>query len=682
MTGEARLKKIRNIGIIAHIDAGKTTLTERILYYSGRTYKIGEVHNGEAVMDWMPEEQERGITITSAVTTCQWMGHSINLIDTPGHVDFTIEVERSLRVLDGAVAVFSAVEGVEPQSETVWHQADHYRVPKLAFINKLDRIGADFAGTLEQMREKLGANPLVITLPWGQEDRFQGVLDLLTLKAVRWKEQTLGAEMEILEIPEELASDVMRYREVLVETLSDWDDRILENYLAGEEIPTKTLVEAIRLGTLELRLVPVYAGAALRNKGVQPLLDGIVHFLPHPLDIPPMAGINPKTQLKEEREPKDSAPLSLLAFKIQMDQGRKMTYGRIYSGSVRTGQEILNVSRGVPEKVARLLRLHANKKERIELAQAGDIVAFMGLKSTTTGDTLTDPQHPILFESMEFYLPVISLALEPKTSSEQERLAFALSKLTEEDPTVQVKMDAETGQNILSGMGELHLEVLVQRMLREFNLQVNVGNPQVVYRETITQPAEAQETFDRELGGSRHFARLTLMVRPQERGKGNAFLNLVPPESFPPEWAKAVEAAIFDAMTSGVVQGYPFLDILASLVAVEVQEGASSEIAFRIAAALAFRKACEGGEPVLLEPIMRMEVLCPDDFLGEVVGDIHTRKGKVTGITAKKKIQIIQASLPLSRTFGYSTDLRSLTQGRGTFTLQFSHYDRIPEKKA
>jgi elongation factor G len=674
MAGESRLRKTRNIGIMAHIDAGKTTLTERILYYTGKSHKMGEVHDGEAVMDWMPEEQERGITITSAVTTCQWLQHTINLIDTPGHVDFTIEVERSLRILDGAVAVFCAVGGVEPQSETVWHQADRYHVPKIAFVNKMDRVGADFEQTVTQIREKLGARPLVLHLPWGREETFQGTIDLLRMKALRWRDETLGAEYDILDIPEGMRKEAETYRENLLETLADLDDQIMEGYLAGLDLPPEVLIPVIRRGTIALHIVPVFCGAALRNKGVQPLLDGIVHFLPNPLDIPPVTGKNPLTQKTETRPAADDAPFAGLAFKIHMDQGRKLTFLRIYSGTLTSGQEIFNATKGVKERVARILRIHANKRERIEQARAGDIIGLMGLKDTATGDSLTDPDHPIVLEAIEVYEPVISLAVEPKTVGQQDKILQVLEKIAQEDPTFRFRFDEDSGQTVISGMGELHLEVLLQRMEREYNLSVNTGKPQVVYRETIEEEVEIEETFDRELGGTRHHAQVRLRLIPNRRGEGNLFLNLIPEDAQPQPPVAAIQAALEEACSSGVIAGYPVTDIKIILESAQTVESQVSEMAFRVAASLAFRNGCLQAKPVLLEPVMKLEIIVPEEFLGEIIGDLHARKGKIEQILPRKKVQHIQAVAPLSQLFGYSTALRSASQGRATFTMQFSHY--------
>jgi len=677
MAGEARLRKTRNIGIMAHIDAGKTTLTERILYYTGRSHKMGEVHDGEAVMDWMPEEQERGITITSAVTTCQWLQHTINIIDTPGHVDFTIEVERSLRILDGVVAVFDAVGGVEPQSETVWHQADKYHVPKMAFVNKMDRIGADFKNTIEQIREKLGAHPLIIHLPWGKEDGFKGSIDLLNMKAVQWREETLGMEYQDLDIPESMLEEALLQREALLETLSDLDDTVLDRYLGGQEIPASELIPVIRRGTIDLKIVPIFCGAALRNKGVQPLLDGIVNFLPTPMDIPPVNGRNPLSGQMENRPARDDAPFSGLAFKISMDQGRKLTYLRIYSGSVSVGQEVLNPTKNIRERVARILRMHANKRERLEQARAGEIVGLMGLKSTGTGDSLTDPEHPVILEAIEVYQPVISLAIEPKTVGQQEKINGVLEKISEEDPTFQFRYDEDSGQTIISGMGELHLDVLLHRMEREYHLSVSTGKPQVVYQETIEQAGEIEETFDRELGGIRHQARVRLRLVPNKPGEGNLFLNLIPEDTLPRPPLEAIESAIHESFTSGVLAGYPVMDVKVILEAAQSTESQFSEMAFRVAAAMAFRNGCLRASPILLEPIMKLEIIVPDEFLGEIIGDINARKGKIEQILSRKKVQQIQALAPLSQLFGYSTALRSASQGRATFTMQFARYSKV-----
>jgi len=670
------LNKTRNIGIIAHIDAGKTTVTERILFYSGRVHKMGEVHNGEATMDWMVEERERGITITSAVTSCEWQGHAINIIDTPGHVDFTIEVERSLRVLDGAIGVFCAVGGVEPQSETVWHQADRYKVPKIVFINKLDRIGADFHRAVDMIQDRLAAVPLVLQLPWGVEDSFRGVIDLLSMKAVLWEDESLGATVTTVPLPEEMAEEAVRYRELLLETLADKDDSVMERYLADEEIPVQELKAAIRRATTGMKLVPVCCGAALRNKGIQPLLDSIVDYLPSPLDVPPITGTNPSTGEVESRPPKTKGPFCALAFKVMMDQGRKMTYLRVYSGTVKAGEPVVNPGRGLVEKPARLLKMHSNKRERIDEASAGDIVAAMGLKLTTTGDTLCDEAHPILLEPIQFNDPVISLAVEPRGVQDHDRLLDALAKLSDEDPTFRFRIDEETGQTLISGMGELHLEIVVGRLKREFLVPVNQGKPQVVYRETITVPVEEETLFKRELAGQEHFAGIRIRLSPLQRGSGNPFVNECADPMLTEVFLEAIRSGIGEAQAGGTLLGYPVCDVQTSLLGVQIKENLTDVMAFKAAANMGFRGAFQKGAPVLLEPIMKTEVLAPEEFTGEVIGDLHARQGKIEQIVNTGAIQILTASVPLSKMFGYSTDLRSVTHGRGTFTMQFSHYDR------
>ncbi|QCQ21027.1 elongation factor G [Desulfoglaeba alkanexedens] len=677
-----KLKAIRNIGIIAHIDAGKTTVTERILYYTGRSHRIGEVHEGTAVMDWMEQEQERGITITSAVTTCHWKGHEIHLIDTPGHVDFTIEVERSLRVLDGAIAVFCGVGGVEPQSETVWHQADKYHVPKIAFVNKMDRIGADLPAVLDQMREKLKANPLLLQLPVGREAEFRGVIDLLEMKQVTWFDETLGASYEYGEIEPELLDAAREAREELVARVAEWDDGLMERYLEGLPIDSAQLIPVIRKLTLELRMVPVLCGSALKNKGIQPLLDAIGHYLPCPMDVPPVQGIHPVTKEPEKRLSSVSEPFAALAFKIFMDQGRKLTYARIYSGKVRAGDMVYNVTKGTRERLSRIFQMHANKRERQEEAEAGSIVALMGLKSATTGDTLCDPDHPILLESIEFYQPVISTAVEPKTRADQDKLLEALQRLAEEDPTFLFQENEDTGQMVISGMGELHLEIIVTRLQREYNVNVNVGKPQVVYRETIQKEARGLGVFDREISGSRQFAGVELFLSPRGRNKGNLIESRVRDGSIPDAFLGAVEEGVSDALTSGEILGYPVTDTLVTLVGGQAQEGISTELAFRVAAAMAFRDAFRQGDPTLLEPYMAVEILVPEEFLGEVIADLNLRKGRIEGISARKAVQVVEAMVPLSKMFGYSTTLRSATQGRATFSMQFSHFDLLCEPKS
>ena len=669
------LSKTRNIGIIAHIDAGKTTVTERILYYTGRLHKMGEVHDGEATMDWMVEERERGITITSAVTSCEWHGASVNIIDTPGHVDFTIEVERSLRVLDGAIGVFCAVGGVEPQSETVWHQADHYRVPKIAFINKMDRVGADFFRTVGMMRERLAARPLVLQLPWGSEEGFRGIIDLLAMKAVIWHEDTLGAEFEEVPIPGEMEEEAAAHRERLLETLSDMDDSVMELYLADEPVEPQLLKAAVRRAALSMKAVPVLCGSALKNKGIQPLLNAIVDYLPSPVEVPPVEGIHPATGEKIRLLPKANDPPCALAFKVQMDQGRKMTYLRLYSGTVNVGQILYNPGKGSKEKIARLLKMHSNKRERIESAAAGDIVAAMGLKLTATGDTLCTEEAPVLLETIAFQEPVISIALEPKRVQDNDRLLDSLGKLAEEDPTFRFKIDEDTGQTLVSGMGELHLDVILQRMKREYQVETNQGKPQVVYRETVTGTAEHEEVFERELAGRQRFAAVKIRVAPRARGEGNAYENLYQGEPVPEEFQAAVRQGILEAETSGILMGYPVIDVSTALLDIRAKE-TSDALAFKIAAAIAYKNACEKAGAAMLEPVMRTEILVPDDFLGEVIGDLNTRQGKIEQIMKKGAVQVVAASVPLSRMFGYSTALRSVTQGRATYTMQFGHYDK------
>ena len=674
MGSTVKLKNIRNIGIIAHIDAGKTTLTERILYYTGKTHKMGEVHNGAAVMDWMPEEQERGITITSAVTTCEWQGCQINIVDTPGHVDFTIEVERSLRVLDGAIGVFDAVNGVEPQSETVWHQADKYRVPKLAFINKMDRLGADFEAAVQSLREKLGARPLLLTIPLGQEDRFEGVINVLKQKAVFWEEESLGAVYQEVPIPAEFTDLAQQAYENLVEALSDVDDQIMEAYVAGEALSLEQLVSAIHQATIRLQVVPTYCGSALRNKGVQPLLDGIVTFLPNPTEVPAVTGENPLSGETEQRPARREGPLAALVFKVIMDQGRKLSYVRIYSGTLKTGQDVYNPIKKVTEKAARILRMHANQRERLDEAPAGNLVGVMGLKQSTTGDTLCSPDAPIILEPIESYVPVMSLAVEPQTRDDQEKLDAALSRLVEEDPSVRVQTDEETGQVILSGMGELHLEVLMHRMEREFHTRVMAGRPQVVYRETIAQAASASAAFDRELAGKRHYAAVTVKVAPRLRGEGNLVRSELPEEHPGAGYNPVMLEAVNGALLAGAVYGQPVVDVEATIVAAELREGLASDMAFRVAAMQAAKQACLEAQPVLLEPIMRVEIIVPEEFMGEVIGDFNARKGKIEELQSKGSTRVIAGLAPLASMFGYATALRSATQGRGTFTMQFHHF--------
>ncbi|MFI5330857.1 MAG: elongation factor G [Desulfobaccales bacterium] len=676
-----RLTAVRNIGIIAHIDAGKTTLTERILYYSGRTHKMGEVHNGAAVMDWMPEEQERGITITAAVTTCQWKGCVINIIDTPGHVDFTIEVERSLRVLDGAIGVFDAVSGVEPQSETVWHQADKYRVPKMAFINKMDRMGANFWAAVDSMKEKLGTHPLVLTIPWGEEDRFQGIIDLLSMQALKWREETLGVFFDEMEIPSDLKAAAGAAREALVEALAEVDDEVMEAYLAERELSSEELKAGLHRATLALRGVPTYCGSALRNKGVQPLLDGIKDFLPNPTEVPAIIGQHPQTGAEESRPSRVDGPLAALAFKIMVDQSQRLTYVRLYSGTLKSGQEVYNPVKGVSEKVARILRMHANKREPLEAAHAGSIVALLGLKITSTGDTLCSRDRPIILEPISSYVPVISLAIEPLTRDDQEKLGPALARVSEEDPSLQITTDEDTGQVLLSGMGELHLEVIQHRLEREFHAHIRAGRPQVVYRETIAAAVEEAGSFDRELAGKHHFAEVRLSLSPRPRGSGNAFVSMLPEDHPAQNFVAIIGQAVQEALEGGVVYGHPAVDVAVALTEATLKEGLSSEMAFRIAAMTALKQGFTQAQPQLLEPIMKVEIIAPEEFTGEVMGDFASRKGKVEQLMAKGMVRLITGTAPLAEMFGYATNLRSLTQGRGTFTLQFDHYGFVERRE-
>jgi len=670
------ISKIRNIGIIAHIDAGKTSITERILYYTGRSYKMGEVHDGEAVMDWMPYEQERGITITSAVTTCHWQGAEIHIIDTPGHVDFTIEVERSLRVLDGAIGVFCAVGGVQPQSETVWYQADKHHVPKIAFVNKLDRAGADYLRTVQMISDRLGANPLIMQIPVGLEESFQGVLDLLTMKQLIWDEETLGATFRVTDIPKHLMETAVEYREKLLESVAEIDDRIMDAYLAEVPVTSEMLVPAIRKATIGLEIVPVFCGSALKNKGIQPLLDGIVDFLPSPVDVLPMEGVDPEAGQMKKAIPSERSPLAALVFKVMMDQGRRLNYVRIYSGRLHTGDEVLNPTKGAKEKVARILSMHANKRGRIAEAGVGSIVGVVGLKTSVTGDTLCHPSDPIVLEPIDAYEPVISVAVEPKTHADQERIEQALSKLEIEDPTFGVKYDEDTGQIIISGMGELHLEILVSRLKREFHTQVNVGKPHVVCKETVQQVAQSTAVFEKEIGGVRHFGEVKFELSPRERGKGNGFVNSLPDESLPSALVPAIEQGVVESLTSGVLLGYPVVDVAVALIGATYRESSSSDLAFKVAASMACKEGLQKADPFLLEPIMAVEILVPEVFMGDVMGDINARGGEIEHLRRRGQIQIVNATVPLSEMFGYSTALRSATQGRGTFTMHFAHYDR------
>jgi elongation factor G len=681
------LEKTRNIGIMAHIDAGKTTTTERILYYTGRTHKMGEVHEGAAVMDWMEQEQERGITITSAATACEWDGHRINIIDTPGHVDFTVEVERSLRILDGAIAIFDSVAGVEPQSETVWRQADKYRVPRIAYVNKMDRTGADFFAAVETMRERLGAHPLPIQLPLGQEDEFEGVIDLIENKALVWTDE-LGTEVEEREIPEQLAEQAHEHRTHLIEACADYDDALMEAYLNDEAIPHERIASSLHRATLDIKVTPVLCGSSFKNKGVQPLLDAIVELLPSPLEVPPVEGIEPPSKGGDgggtaQRPPDDKAPFAALAFKVMADPYvGKLTYFRVYSGKLAAGSRVLNASTGRTERVGRLLMMHANHREEIEECYAGDICAGVGLKQTSTGDTLCAPDAPIELETIDFPEPVIAVAIEPKTKADQEKLAASLGRLAEEDPTFQVETDQETGQTLIHGMGELHLEVIVDRLLREFNVDANVGRPQVAYRETIRSAAEKVEgRFVRQTGGRGQYGHAVINLEPAP-GEGFDFVNKIKGGAIPSEFLPAVEDGIEEALQSGVKAGYPMVDVRVELIDGSSHDVDSSEMAFKIAGSMALQEAARRAKPVLLEPVMAVEVVTPEEFLGDVIGDLSRRRGKVEGQEPRGNAVAIQSTVPLGEMFGYATDLRSSTQGRATFTMQFERYEEIPSSIA
>ncbi len=679
---EFPLARTRNIGIMAHIDAGKTTTTERILYYTGKTYKMGEVHEGAAVMDWMVQEQERGITITSAATTCRWKDTWINIIDTPGHVDFTVEVERSLRVLDGAVAVFDAVAGVEPQTETVWRQANKYGVPRICFINKMDRIGADFFRAVDMIKDRLDATVAVVQIPIGAEGHFKGMVDLLNMKALVWDDGSAGGEKwEVTEIPADLADDAEHWRHELIDVLSNFDDTVMERYVGDEEITADDLRRALRKSTIASEVVPVLCGSAFKNKGVQPMLDAVVDFLPSPLDIPPTTGMDVKGIEELERPPDDNAPFSALAFKIMTDPHMgKLTYARVYSGKLVKGSAVLNSTKDRKERAGRILQMHANHREDKDAAFAGDIVALVGLKQTTTGDTLCDPNAPIVLESLEFPEPVIHVAVEPKTKADQDKLSRALQSLSEEDPTFQVHSDEETGQTVIGGMGELHLEVLVDRMLREFRVDANVGKPQVAYRETIKNPVQKVETrYVRQTGGRGQYGHVVLDLEPTGPGGGYEFVDKITGGVIPKEYIPSVDAGIQDAMQSGVLAGYPVVDIRATLVYGSFHDVDSSEMAFKIAGSMCFKEAARKAKPVLLEPIMAVEVVTPEEYMGDVIGDLSSRRGKVEGMDQRGTSQVIRAQVPLAEMFGYATDLRSRTQGRATYTMQFNSYQEVPE---
>jgi elongation factor G len=674
------LKNTRNIGIMAHIDAGKTTTTERILYYTGVSHKIGEVHDGAATMDWMEQEQERGITITSAATTCFWDDHRINIIDTPGHVDFTIEVERSLRVLDGAVAVFCSVGGVEPQSETVWRQADKYGVPRIAFINKMDRIGADFNRGVKMMRDRLGANPVPLQLPIGVEDLFTGVIDLVEMKAVVWDNEALGANYEVVDIPADLLADAETAREFMLEEVSSHDDGLLDKYLAGEEIGVEELKAAIRRVTTDLKVNPVFCGSAFKNKGVQTLLDAVVDYMPSPLDVPPIKGVHPDTKEEMTRPADDNGPFSSLAFKVMTDPFvGQLTFFRVYSGVAESGAHVLNSTKGKKERFGRLLKMHANKREEIKQVYSGDIAAAVGLKYTTTGDTLCDDKDVCLLEAMEFPEPVIHIAIEPKTKSDQQSMGLALGKLVQEDPSLRVRTDEETGQVIISGMGELHLEVIVDRMRREFKVEANIGAPQVAYRESITKTVEVQGKFVRQSGGRGQYGDCWLRLEPLEPGSGFEYVDAIKGGVIPKEYIPSVGAGAEQAAKNGILAGFPLVDIRVTCFDGSYHDVDSSEMAFKIAGSMGLKEGAAKAKPVLLEPIMAVEVVAPEEYLGEVMGDLNSRRGRVSGMETRGGAQVVNAHVPLSNMFGYSTDLRSSTQGRATYTMTFDHYDQVPK---
>ena len=679
MPRKVSLEKTRNIGIMAHIDAGKTTTTERILYYTGVNYKLGETHDGTATMDWMEQEQERGITITSAATTCFWKNHRINIIDTPGHVDFTVEVERSLRVLDGSVTVMCAKGGVEPQSETVWRQADHYHVPRMIYVNKMDIMGADFYNVLRMIDERLKCNAVPIQLPIGKEAEFRGIIDLVEMNADVYYDE-MGKDMRVEEIPEDMRELAEEYREKLLDAVSMFDDEIMEMYLEGKEIPTAKIRAAIRKATVAVEMIPVVCGTSYRNKGVQKLLDAIVDYMPAPTDIPAIEGINPKTDEEDKREPSDDEPFSALAFKIMTDPyvGR-LSFFRVYSGTLNTGSSVLNSTKNVRERMGRILQMHANHREDIETVYSGDIAAAVGLKNTTTGDTLCDEKHPIILESMEFPEPVIRVAIEPKTKAGQEKMGIALMKLAEEDPTFKTYTDEETGQTIIAGMGELHLEIIVDRLLREFKVEANVGAPQVAYKETITKAVDQDTKYARQSGGKGQYGHVKIHVEPNESGKGYEFVNATVGGSVPKEYIPAVDAGIQGAMLAGVLAGYPVVDVKVTLYDGSYHEVDSSEMAFKIAGSMAFKEACQKAGPTLLEPIMKVSVIVPDEYMGDVIGDLNSRRGQIQGFEARSGAQQIDAFVPLAEMFGYATDLRSRTQGRGQYTMEPSHYIEIPK---
>ncbi|HIG71216.1 MAG TPA: elongation factor G [Myxococcales bacterium] len=677
------IERVRNIGIMAHIDAGKTTTTERILFYTGVNYKIGEVHDGAATMDWMQQEQERGITITSAATACTWADHSVNIIDTPGHVDFTIEVERSLRVLDGAVAVFCGVGGVEPQSETVWRQADRYGVPRFAFVNKMDRIGADFGRVVEMLRDRLGANPVPVQLPIGSSEDFAGVIDLIDQRAIYWDDESLGVDFRSEEIPADYAGAVSEARETLIEAVADFDENIMAKYLEGEDVDADQIRAALREGVLQLKLIPVLCGSAFKNKGVQPLLDAVVAYLPSPADIPAARGIRPKDEKEVSREASDEEPFSALAFKIMTDKhAGHLTYLRVYSGHAKAGDTVLNANRGEKERVGRFLQMHANKRQEINEIYAGDIVAAVGLKKVATGETISAIHAPLVYETLEFPTPVISVAIEPRTASDMDKLSQALERLAQEDPSFTAGVDSETGQTIISGMGELHLEILADRVRREFNVDANIGNPQVSYRETISAKAVVETRHVRQTGGSGEFAVVKLEVMPGEPGAGFTFENTVSAGTMPKAFVRAVEDGCREASESGVIAGFPVVDVKARLIGGETHDADSSDRAFKIAGSLAMRDGLSEAKPIMLEPVMAVEIVTPEQFVGAVQGDINSRHGQIQGVDLRADTQVLKVEVPLSKMFGYVSDLRSITQGRASYTMQFSRYAQVSKEIA
>ncbi|MEA3369597.1 MAG: elongation factor G [Candidatus Ratteibacteria bacterium] len=673
------LEKTRNIGIMAHIDAGKTTTTERMLYYTGKVYKIGNVDEGTAVMDWMEQEQERGITITSAATTCFWNDHRINIIDTPGHVDFTVEVERSLRVLDGAVAIFCAVGGVEPQSETVWHQADRYHVPRIAFVNKMDRVGADFSASVKMMEDRLGATAVPLQLPLGSEDKFRGIIDLVEMRALTWKEDDLGESFDYIDIPEDFRVEAKHYREKLIEKVADHSDHLLEKYIEGEEISSKEIKETIRKAALDNSVIPVLCGSSLKNKGVQPLIEAIIDYLPSPLDVPPVKGINPETKKEETRKTSDDEAMSAIAFKIMTDPYvGKLTFFRVYSGVIKSGAYIFNVNKEKRERIGRIVQMHADKKEDRTAVFTGDIAAGIGFKGTATGDTLCDEKHPIILETICFPEPVISVAIEPKTKVDQEKLTQALTKLAEEDPTFKISYNPETNQTIMSGMGELHLEIIIDRMLREFKVEASVGKPQVAYRETVKNKFKAEGKFIRQTGGRGQYGHVVIEIEPIK--DGFEFVDKTRGGTVPREYISSVKKGIQKAMEKGVIAGYPMVNIRAKLLDGSSHEVDSSDIAFEIAASMAFQNAAEAAKPILLEPIMSLEVIVPGEFMGDVIGNLNARRGRIEEMGEKAGAKVIRIFVPLAAMFGYATDLRSLSQGRATYSMEFSYYQEVPRQ--